>query len=63
MEYKKRTIDGYSRGNIDNMFKANEKLALQLKNLKMEISDLKKDKKRLEKELQQAKDKIKDMEG
>ena len=54
MEYKKRTIDGYSKDNIDNIFKANEKLASQLQDLKLENTDLKKDKKRLEKKIEKA---------
>lgn len=54
MEYKKRTIDGYSKDNIDNMFKANEKLALQLQDLKLENKSLKKDKKELEKKIEKA---------
>lgn len=54
MEYKKRTIDGYSKDNIDNMFKANEKLASQLQDLKLENSSLKKDKKMLEKKIEKV---------
>ena len=54
MEYKKRTIDGYSKDNIDNMFKANEKLASQLQDLKLENSSLKKDKKVLEKKIEKV---------
>lgn len=54
MGYKERTINGYSKDNINNMFKANEKLASQLQDSKLENSSLKKDKKMLEKKIEKA---------
>lgn len=55
MGYKERTINGYSKDNIDNIFKANEKLSFEIKNLKLENKYLKKDKKKLENEIKELK--------